>query len=947
MRRLVAECVKKRDGQMLKDVLQSYRNICQNTHPESLDRVIAELIELAEAGVKDAQSKADKLNVEKIDDLEATESPESILLSVVSEDQDKDRTDRGVVTPWLKFLWETYRNLLDTLRNNTRLETSYHEVAQKALKFCKDYERRNEFRRLCEKLRTHLSAIVKSTNQVHGVNLQDADSLQRHLELRFDQLEVATTLELWQEAYRSTEDIHVLIANSKRAPNPAMLVDYYEKLTRIMTVSGNRLFHAAAWHRYYEVVCNFTPKMDPELHKTLASHVVLSTMAVPIINPMLRIATMQEDENKVRESRYCNLLGLTHSPRRSTLIAAVVNSDILTRVAPELRSLFHQLEDQFHPLSICHSVAPTLLSLLEKPEFSNYVKSLQVCVVTRLLQQLSQVYTSLKLDYLLSLACFPEPLAFSANEVEQFVMNGCRSGEFPIRLDYKTRSVHFTTDVFSETSHASKGRQLQPTPSEQIRSQLANLATSLLTVTRAIDPEVTRHQLESRAQAVATALSQMKEEHEWVMQRKALIERRKEITETLRARKEKEAAREKALRLQRELEASRRRQAEEAERRERERLEKERETIRLIEARKMAESLKATSGLELNEKELVDLDSEKLTELRVAHLDKVQRTKEARFKSVAKRLDHIERAIRLEEAPLKDQDYEKQNERDLETYQQTRDTKLTASRHAFDEGMKLKSKMQRMLPSYLDVKRTLESRRSDELTKKKKQIEQKIATEKKYRVEEFHRLREQEKARKVAEEAERKRREEEERIRAEEEARLAEERRVREAAEREAELERRRKLDEIAETQRRREEEVAARQEARRLERLAQQQEATTANRYVPGAFSRKAPTPVAPVSSSSAAAEPLSALRRSENAWRPGAARSAGPTTGDESTISPPAATAAAGAASRPRTNPFGNARPAGAEQDPAAAAKPATPLASASTGARYVPPSQRNRQA
>ena len=63
--------------------------------------------------------------VDDVDDLEATETPENVLLSAVSGDQNKDRTDRALVTPWLKFLWESYRTALETLKNNARLEGIY------------------------------------------------------------------------------------------------------------------------------------------------------------------------------------------------------------------------------------------------------------------------------------------------------------------------------------------------------------------------------------------------------------------------------------------------------------------------------------------------------------------------------------------------------------------------------------------------------------------------------------------------------------------------------------------------------------------------------------------------------------------------------------------------------------------------------------------------------
>ena len=54
----------------------------------------------------------------------------SLLMSAVSGEDMQDRTDRAILTPWLKFLWESYRQCLDLLRNNVTVEKLYHEVAQ-------------------------------------------------------------------------------------------------------------------------------------------------------------------------------------------------------------------------------------------------------------------------------------------------------------------------------------------------------------------------------------------------------------------------------------------------------------------------------------------------------------------------------------------------------------------------------------------------------------------------------------------------------------------------------------------------------------------------------------------------------------------------------------------------------------------------------------------------
>jgi translation initiation factor 3 subunit A len=128
MLRFVELCVDMRKGRTAKEGLMQYKNIAQNTNVSSIEVVINRFVQLADQKVQEAQEKADKAvagALADVDDLEAIETPESILLGAVSGDQSKDRTDRALVTPWLKFLWESYRTALETLKNNARLEAIY------------------------------------------------------------------------------------------------------------------------------------------------------------------------------------------------------------------------------------------------------------------------------------------------------------------------------------------------------------------------------------------------------------------------------------------------------------------------------------------------------------------------------------------------------------------------------------------------------------------------------------------------------------------------------------------------------------------------------------------------------------------------------------------------------------------------------------------------------
>ena len=71
-------------------------------------------------------------------------------------------------------------------------------TAHRAFQFCLQYKRTTEFRRLCEILRNHLTNLNKYRDQRDRPDLTQPESLQLYLETRFEQLKIATELELWQ-----------------------------------------------------------------------------------------------------------------------------------------------------------------------------------------------------------------------------------------------------------------------------------------------------------------------------------------------------------------------------------------------------------------------------------------------------------------------------------------------------------------------------------------------------------------------------------------------------------------------------------------------------------------------------------------------------------------------------------------------------------------------------
>ena len=96
---------------------------------KSLEDVVRKYLAMAETKTNEARKESHQAVVD-VDDLDVIASPENLLLSAVSGEDTQDRTDRAILTPWVKFLWESYRQCLDLLRNNNSVEKLYQDIAK-------------------------------------------------------------------------------------------------------------------------------------------------------------------------------------------------------------------------------------------------------------------------------------------------------------------------------------------------------------------------------------------------------------------------------------------------------------------------------------------------------------------------------------------------------------------------------------------------------------------------------------------------------------------------------------------------------------------------------------------------------------------------------------------------------------------------------------------------
>ncbi|CAM0148586.1 unnamed protein product [Urochloa decumbens] len=793
MMKYVELCVDLRKGRFAKDGLIQYRIVCQQVNVSSLEDVIKHFMQLSNERAEQAKSQAEALeDALDVEDLEADKRPEDLMLSFVSGEKGKDRSDKEVVTPWFKFLWETYRTVLKILRNNSKLEALYAMTAHRAFQFCKQYKRTTEFRRLCEIIRNHLANLNKYRDQRDRPDLTAPESLQLYLDTR--------------EAFRSVEDIHGLMSMVKKMPKPSVLVVYYAKLTEIFWISDSHLYHAYAWLKLFNLQKSYNKNLSQKDLQLIASSVLLAALSVAPYDQKYGASHLETENEKERNMRMANLVNFSldskrenrELPSRASLLSELVSKGVLSCASQEVRDLYNLLEHEFLPLDLASKVQP-LLSKISKiggklssassvPEvkLSQYISALEKLTTLRVLQQASQIFQSMKIDMLSRMIPF-----FDFAVVEKISVDAVKRNFVAIKVNHLSGAVHFgTVDI----------------ESDGLSEHLSVLADSLNKARNQIRPPVKK--ASKLGESLISLAGVVENEHRRLLARKSIIEKRKEDLERQILEKEKLEETKRASFQKKTADEERIRLLNEQRQREQERIRKEIEEKNKAEARKLLEDLTKKAGKKTVALE-GELTKEAVMELALNEQLKERQEMEKKLQKLAKTMDYLERAKREVEVPLIEEAFEKrlEEEKILHEQEQLREIELSKQHHAGD--LQEKNRLSRMLEHKNAFQERIVQRREAEFGRLKKERDERISQLISSRKRERETVRklmyylnlEEQRIERVREEEEARKREEEERWK-------------REEAERKA------KLDAIAEKQRQRERELEEKEKMRKEQLL-------------------------------------------------------------------------------------------------------------------------------
>lgn len=418
----------------IKEDLSYFRNVTQYENGKVLEKVLTYFRDAVEqkfqAIEKDIKGKVN------IEDVETGYIAEDLLLRAFEDEQELENQDK--LGPCIKFMMEGYEIILDVLRSNSTMFNLYNTTAEHSMAFCVKNNRKSEFKKITDTLSKHLKNIFTQKpetlkNIPNPIYIEHKESFEHLLTLRLEALNYTLKLDNWSDSLKIIKDIKEL-DKFRRSMNfdglkPFQKASFLEKAAELFKKAKFYLFYAGS-------LCSADKKYRgwkarDDTHKAnFADRIVLAYLMIPLddnasnFKPIgFNILRDTHSNNRKEFYKYCDLIDQARDLSREVILKWIVKSNLLTICSKEVKTFFSLMEENTtKPAELSQNSEKILNWLQSHEEYSQFYSEIRTNLTLRIFQQLGKIFNVIKFDSFKKIFGF-----LDFNECEKAIVEGNRT----------------------------------------------------------------------------------------------------------------------------------------------------------------------------------------------------------------------------------------------------------------------------------------------------------------------------------------------------------------------------------------------------------------------------------------------------------------------------------------------------------------------------------------
>lgn len=428
-------------SEQIKDALVHYRFVTQTSNINSLEHVLKQYILKVDAMTEHTITEMELEEICQLKDIEGEDDPQDLVLSTVSKEK---KFAEFSIKNALLLKWETLKCVIEIVRNNRKLENMFLNASQQIFDFAVKYKRKNELKRLGENFRQHLYKIKKNietykdyTNQPNAIELDKGETNWKYFQIYLHQFQTTISLGLWQEAFKTAEDIRTILEIRKeKFTRMRQIAEFLEKLSIVFREAEYSLLHAYAYFSYFTLFKKHAGNQGQELLAQKTNKLFISLMSVTPFS-------LEYTQPEYIVSKFAALVSSsTKIPEKSDLMNTLKTNNYIEFASQEIKDLYALLEGEIHIMMIGKKAGSVLETLKKNPDFSKYVPSLEINLIYRALQHASKFYSRVKITTLYKYLSF----ASKAN-VNKVLLTSSLNKRISLKINHSLGVVIFNEDI--------------------------------------------------------------------------------------------------------------------------------------------------------------------------------------------------------------------------------------------------------------------------------------------------------------------------------------------------------------------------------------------------------------------------------------------------------------------------------------------------------------------